>query len=95
MEGYSSVWQSWDLVHISNTSSIDTNTHKDSSPVHKKNIVTNVRQDVQRARIAKLLSIPALATLIKCDVITLAAFERGDDILPEGVHKRLLKELGL
>ena len=93
MEGYSSVWQSWDLIHISN-SSIDTNiTNEEFSP--KKNTVTNVRQDVQRARIAKRLSIPALATQIKCDVITLAAFERGDDILPEGVHKRLLKELGL
>jgi ribosome-binding protein aMBF1 (putative translation factor) len=94
MEGYSSVWQSWDLLNISNIS-IDENTNKNSHPVYRRNIATNVRQDVQRARIAKRLSIPALATHIKCDVITLAAFERGDDILPEGVHKRLLKELGL
>lgn len=54
-----------------------------------------MRQNVQQTRIARRLSIPCLASLIKCDVAVLAAFERGDDILPDDVQSRLVKQLNL
>ena len=94
MEGYSPVWQSWDLVTVCNQST-ERSENNGMQLDPKKNMVANVREDVQKARIAKGLSISALASLITCDIITLADFERGNDILPENVHKRLLKELEL
>lgn len=88
MDGYSLVWQTWDLVYVPHTN-VDTGTTANTM------VTQNLRHDVQRARIAKRLSIPALASKIQCDVATLADFERGDDILPKDVQTRLVRELGL
>lgn len=51
------------------------------------------RQTVQQARIQNRMSIPRLAAEIKCDTITLAAFERGDEILSHEIRQRLVKTL--
>lgn len=94
MEGYSSVWQCWDLVQSTHTSEKET-THLQNKNMSRSSNSTSMRQEVQRARIAKRLPISSLASLIKCDVAILAAFERGDDILPDDVQQRLLKQLDL
>ena len=94
MNGYSAVWQSWDLIQPIHLNPENT-TFVESTDSSHNNSTEDVRQNVQRIRIDKRLSIPVLAAQIKCDANTLAAFERGDDILPHDVYKRLLKELKL
>lgn len=89
MEGYTPVWQTWEVIQPVHTPSPEDVAHTETS----KN--PDLRQAVQRSRIEKRLSIPALATKIRCDPMTLSAFERGEDILPDDLLKRLLRELNL
>lgn len=101
VEGYSPVWQTWDMVYTSVQPVLDTSiTTGGSDPMvvsdsSVKMASPDFRQEVQRKRISLRLSIPALAQKLKCDTTTLAAFERGDDILSDDVHRRLLQELNL
>jgi ribosome-binding protein aMBF1 (putative translation factor) len=106
MDGYTPVWQTWDLVTQTYvapcTASITTTTcantsyetdHTDEDTTKRETF--DIRQTVQRTRIEKRLSIPALSLMIRCVPETLAAFERGDDVLDRDTHRRLMQALEL
>ena len=57
--------------------------------------VPALRQLVQTARIAQRMSIGSLALSIQCAASTLAAFERGDEVLNASLQARLRRVLGI
>lgn len=52
------------------------------------------RELVQRARIERRLPLATLASHVECEVETLAAFERGDEVLPPSTVEKLERVLG-
>ena len=79
---YRPVYQTWKMVRPQYTDTA--NDPKDITPDE-----TKTRHRLQQLRIAKRISISSLAEVIKCDVETLAAYERGDEVL----HNETLKQL--
>ena len=85
---YRPVWQTWALA-------------RPRAPAPAQEAGASVaeraewRQTVQRARIGLRCSVAELASRVRCDVDTLAAFERGDGVLAADVQRRLKEALGL
>ena len=71
---YRAMHQTWTMVRPFSTSiasDAKETTHEESKTRHR----------FQRLRISKRCSIASLAAIIKCDADTLAAYERGDELL--------------
>lgn len=56
---------------------------------------TDLRERMQIARIQNRLTVHELAQRIRCDVETLAAFERGEGLVADEVQRRIVAELRL
>ena len=54
---------------------------------------TKTRHRLQQLRISKRISISSLAESIKCDVETIAAYERGDEVLDGETLRQLERHL--
>ena len=83
---YQRVWQTWDLV---------TSTPTPTTPTCTAPPSVDVRKRVQQRRVERRLPLHELASLVHCDVTTLALFERGEAVLPPDAHARLWRTLRL
>jgi len=86
---YRPICQKWTIIR---------HTHVDTVPTNdtvEQRSVQDLRERVQTARIERRMAISELAQRVKCDVETLAAFERGEEIVSEAVQKRLNEVLRL
>ena len=93
---YVPVWQTWSLLQRRpipcsplSTSSSTTDTKILGART------TDLRERMQIARIQHRLTIHELANRVRCDVETLASFERGDGLVPDEVQKQIIIELRL
>ena len=82
---YTEVWQTWKLIDSCAESNQES--EGETSTIGKTG--ESVRKDFQTARIARCISIPELASKVKCDPSKLAGFERGEEVLPSDVMNRL------
>jgi len=90
---YAPVWQTWSVVRAS-VSSTKASAPADDVVVGRPSAASSLRERMQIARIDRRLSIDDLSRLIECDTETLAAFERGDEVLSErlqGAIRRVLR----
>lgn len=87
---YREVFQTWNFIVTEKRPSLVV-----SSDAPVDNSTEEWRHAVQRARIARRWSIAELARRIEHDAETLAAFERGTQVLDDTTHRRLRKQLGL
>ena len=55
----------------------------------------SIRERMQISRIQKRLTVHELAQRVRCDVETLAAFERGEGLVADDVQHRIVSELRL
>ena len=102
---YRAVWLTWDLVSPSAAGAARAAPNKDegketarngapgTDAFHHENHRLELRHRSQRARVEKRLSVDDLAVLVRCDSETLAAFERGDEVLSAEHQQRLRKVL--
>ena len=81
---YAEIWQTWSLLDP-NAAPVQTASVMSSADAR----MDDFRHLVQQARIQKRMSITVLAGMVGCDCETLAAFERGDEILCTATHKRI------
>ena len=89
---YRPLWQTWNLVRVRSNAPLVATA---DAPV-TTNETEPLRFRIQRARIERRWSIAELATHIShCDVVTLAAFERGEEVLTVEMQKQLRKTLGV
>lgn len=88
--GYAPVWQVWTMTTATAPPPTD-ETQRQVAVAQQE----EMRERVQRARIARRLSIPALAKEVLCDPETIASFERGEEILPPDTRHRVLRHLEL
>lgn len=84
---YKQAWQTWTMVRPNG------GVKEDAVGAITERV--KFRQRVQQARIEQRLSVADLAAQSRCDIETLAAFERGDEVLSPEVQKRLRALLGL
>jgi transcriptional regulator with XRE-family HTH domain len=56
---------------------------------------TDLRERMQIARIQNRLTVHELAQRVRCDVETLAAFERGEGLVADDVQMRIVAALRL
>lgn len=89
---YRPVRQSWSFVHASATSPAAT---QDTRGGRSAPTARDFRERVQTARIERRWSLADLAAHARCTPDTLAAFERGDDILETHVKLRVCQILEL
>jgi len=108
-EAYVPIWQTWTLLRRTGPPSLPTpprepewmssdKAPRDAAPqAHDAQLrcQQNVREKVQIARIERRMSVAQLAQATRCDVETLAAFERGDEVLSAQVVDALRRELQL
>ena len=86
---YRPVYQTWKMIRpLPSHASSDAGTSTTMGTEEK------TRHRIQRLRIERRLSISSLADMARCDVETLAAYERGDEVLTEDVLRRLDRILG-
>lgn len=77
------LWQTWELVRpVAPRPSAAQNTPRIARS-------DDFRKDVQKARIERRWSVSMLASECDCDVETLAAFERGDEVIAPSIQARL------
>lgn len=91
---YVPVWQTWSLLRqrpTPSTSSAAT-TDEPSTVVAR---TKDLRERMQIARIQNRLTVHELASRVRCDVETLAAFERGEGLVVGDVQRRIVAELRL
>ena len=81
---YRPMWQTWELVR-------PIVTREDARPEGPRPVARpdDLRLTVQRARIERRWSVSTLASQCECDVETLAAFERGDEVIHPNIQARL------
>lgn len=86
---YVRTWQTWTLHRQGQIKQHDSpkppSTNKDTHQAH--------RERIQVARIKERMTVNELASAVQCNVNTITAFERGDEILPDDVQKRILAVL--
>ena len=88
-QGYRRAWQTWDLVQVRRVTSLET------EPVQATSHDVHLRHRVQKARIERRMSMADLAAHVGVDADRLAAFERGDELLPSDVEARVRSKLGV
>ena len=95
MDEYQPVWQTWNLVQQSHHQplNIDNVSNAPTTGGERSCTGVDIRQMVQQARIQRRWSIDILASHVKCEPKTLAAFEREAEVLPPDVLERLRKIL--
>lgn len=93
MTQYVPVWQTWNLISTRSRTSTDISTTSSSTTVVASSRV--LRERMQIARIQNRLTVHELAQRVRCDVETLAAFERGEGVVSDEVQARLVSELRL
>ena len=84
---YVPTWQTWSFVRREAPGATEATPSKDTCP--------RLRERMQIARIEQRLTVLELAQRVHCDVETLAAFERGEEILDDTTQRRLRRELKL
>lgn len=90
---YVPVWQTWSLLRrrpTPSTSSVVT----DATTLLVTR-TTDLRERMQIARIQNRLTVHELAQRVRCDVETLAAFERGEGLVADDVQRRIVADLRL
>lgn len=87
---YKEVYQTWSLIKTQHLAVSDDVVQEEST-----DIPSTFRFKMQTARIEKRMSIAELATNVVCDVETLAAFERGAEVIDTGLQSRIRKVLGM
>lgn len=98
MNGYRAVYQTWNLVRSRAPPTLDmgeASQSNSSSQNDGKRGPVHLRLRVQTARIERRWSIADLAAQVQCDPSTLAAFERGDEVLTFELQQRLRRILPL
>ena len=87
---YQRVWQTWSFCvpHATETKVVEAEFVVDESK-------SEMRHKVQKARIECRMALCDLAQQAKCDLETLAAYERGDDVLNGEIMARIMKILNL
>ena len=90
---YAPVWQTWTPVHTP-SSRAPSASGTDEGAVSASG-VASMRERMQIARIDRRLSIHELACRVKCDAATLAAFERGDEVIDDDLQRRIRTALAL
>lgn len=93
---YVPVWQTWNLVqHRPVVAPSDDSTQVSTGSSVGKTHTQDIRERMQIARIQRRLTVHELATLVRCDVETLASFERGEGVVSDTVQERICSELRL
>ncbi|MBM74316.1 MAG: hypothetical protein CMK59_02850 [Proteobacteria bacterium] len=86
---YKPVYQTWKMVRpVYSAGDQEKMDHSDLAE-------GKLRHHFQQQRIGKRLSIAELAEAISCDTETLAAYERGDDLLNADMIKKLKRIFGV
>jgi ribosome-binding protein aMBF1 (putative translation factor) len=85
LSDYTEVWQTWKLID----GCMESKKESESETPTINKAGESARKDFQTARIARCISIPELASKVKCDPSKLAGFERGEEVLPSEVMNRL------
>lgn len=83
-EEYRPVWLTWNLVPTTKVA-----TMRDAIPSVAPRPSSELRYRVQMARVERRWSVADLATRVKCHTETLAAFERGDEVLHQDLQHRV------
>lgn len=86
---YRPVYQTWKMIRPLPSLSSSESAKTTTMATEEKS-----RHRIQRLRIERRLSISSLADMARCDVETLAAYERGDEVLTEDMLRRLDRILG-
>lgn len=89
-ERYKELHQTWDLIRPSGHTA-----PKDGAAAAPAACggEEKARHRIQKLRIEKRLSVGQLAAAVDCDAETLAAFERGDEVLGAPLMRRLEQRL--
>ena len=85
---YVPVWQTWSLLRQRPTPSVTAD-----ATATMVTRTTDLRERMQIARIQSRLTVHELAQRVRCDVDTLAAFERGEGLVADDVQRRIVAEL--
>lgn len=88
---YVPVWQTWTTVRAPTTSA-PVDESASTGQMSSKQHIAQLRERMQVARIDRRLSIEELSHAIECDAETLAAFERGEEVLSDS-HQRAIRRL--
>ena len=88
---YRHVWLTWNLVRTNAPRLPVESPHQ----ADRARPTAELRYRVQMARVERRWSVVDLATRVQCDAETLAAFERGDEVLSGELQQRLRTELEL
>lgn len=89
---YRYAYQTWDLIRNCEKSKT-VEVEQEGGGRESKN--EDVRQRLQTARIERRISVSDLAGMIECDADALAAFERGERLLPPETMRRLVEKMGV
>lgn len=93
---YAPVWQTWNVVRASaSVPSTEASAPADDVVMDRPSATSSLRERMQIARIDRRMSIDDLSRLIECDTETLAAFERGDEVLSERLQSAIRRVLRL
>lgn len=90
---YVPVWQTWSLLRKRPTPS--TSSAATDATTLLVTRTKDLRERMQIARIQNRLTVHELAQRVRCDVETLAAFERGEGLVADDVQRRIVSELRL
>ena len=85
MTEYRLVWQSWRMLRPT-AHPVEQVTASEAVP---RTDADDFRARVQQTRIARRWTVAAMASRVQCDEHTLAAYERGDEVLDREVLQRL------
>lgn len=80
---YTEVWQTWSLIEPCENATEDVRGDKFET--------VDFRKKVQLWRVSKRVSVSELAQQLECAPQLFAAFERGDEILPSDVQRKLAR----
>ena len=88
---YKAVYQTWSMIRPSLGKA---DPSEEMQPIaFVRSSESKTRHLIQKLRIEKRLTVAALADAVKCDVETLAAYERGDELLNTDMIKQLERYL--
>lgn len=92
---YVPVWQTWSLLRQRPTPSAPSSSVSSDATTMLVTRTKDLRECMQIARIKNRLTVHELAQMVRCDVETLAAFERGEGLVADDVERRIVAELRL
>lgn len=92
-DDYREVWQTWHLVRSTARAAESSTAAPPAARAVER--APELRQRVQMARVARRWAVADLAAHAQCDAETLAAFERGDEVLHADLQRRVRQALEL